>query len=390
MSLWDNKDSKPWESSVPEDLQLAVKHLRDQFDDQHFNFGHTTKTLCFAQIHQTLRESEHKEYIEALVQLKAFIPPGVRQSFNDRVQQATLPAIFKAYFDFCVEGLSAQAARIFGVLLKVGSAHEHRLETSAIDWAELQTKHMIRSHRHNLISWVRDICDTQPYDPDEDMDERIFWTKWQAPAFLIMKPARSHPYDSSRLWERFDPMRSTALLEGFADDYVIRLEMNLRNHAGQARLHSATQPKLTPETGLVKNQTDAPYVSRVRRPPSKHMTAIFRALQANTEGLAYCREVDRGQPFISQEWKDDGWPGSYAKAYTLDSKWKKRIQDQKSKMRNKYDRTDPREREQIIQGGRNNASDSSNSSWASKNAKCDTRIRSARSHGSNSPHRPLE
>ena len=67
------------------------------------------------------------------------------------------------------------------------------------------------------------------------------------------------------------------------------------------------------------------------------------------KGMDYCREVDRRRLTIPQTWKEDGWPGSYAKAYS-DPKWAKRIQDQKSKLRKVYDRMGTNERERIIQG----------------------------------------
>ena len=52
---------------------------------------------------------------------------------------------------------------------------------------------MIRSHNHQIDIWVRDVCDKQIYDPNEDVEEQIFWTKWQAPRLLIMKPSRFQP-----------------------------------------------------------------------------------------------------------------------------------------------------------------------------------------------------
>ena len=141
MSLWDNKDSERWESSVPSDLQPAVKHLRELFDKAHFNFGWTTRTLCFAQIHQTLHETEHKEYIQTLVQLKAYVPLAARKRFNDRIAEGTLPGIFKAHFDFYLEGLTGQAELILKELLEIGAASEDRLSVLAIDW---------QHHRSNI------------------------------------------------------------------------------------------------------------------------------------------------------------------------------------------------------------------------------------------------
>jgi hypothetical protein len=289
MSLWDNKDAESWDSSVPTDLQPAVKHLRNLFDKAHFNFGWTTRNLCFAQIHQTLQESEHREYIQALVQLKAYIPPNARKKFNDGIAQGTLPGIFKAFFDFYLEGLICQATLVFKELLEIGAAHEHRLAVSGVDWAESRARHLIRYHRHQIVRWVRDVCDEQPYDPTEEMDEQIYWRKWQAPRFLVMKPSRSQPYDSDRVWERSDPQTSSKLLEAFADDYVIRLEMAIDRDAGRARIEAAkTKPAAGPPQAESHSQND--------HFTWKELEIRFRNLQVKTEGKRVSTD------FIRTEW----------------------------------------------------------------------------------------
>lgn len=318
MSLWDNKDAEQWESSVPADLQPAVKHLRKLFDKAHFNFGWTTKNLCFAQIHQSLQESEHKEHIQALVQLKAYIPPNTRKRFNDGIAQGTLPGTFKAFLDFYVEGLSCQAALIFKELLEIGATHEHRLGISGIDWAQSQTKHLIRYHRHNIVIWVRDVCDEHRYDPNEDMDERIYWRKWQAPTFLVMKPSRFQPYDPTRVWERFDPQTSSQLLEAFADDYVIRLEMEIERQAGQARLEKAKRPKLATHApvGELQQQTAAF--------TWKELETRFRDIQARTtptqEVRAEWTRTEWNSGSVSEEWEVRGtavWRSEYAELASI-------------------------------------------------------------------------
>ena len=66
-----------------------------------------------------------------------------------------------------------------------------------------------------------------------------------APTFLIMSPARFKPYDAEAVWERKDVEASSQLLESFAEDYVLHLELNLRRVAGEAALTLAKQPPLT-------------------------------------------------------------------------------------------------------------------------------------------------
>jgi hypothetical protein len=105
---------------------------------------------------------------------------------------------------------------------------------------------------------------------------------------------------------------------------------------------------------LRQSQLDSPGRATPKpRAPSpaklKRMKAIFGALQLGHEGLAYCRDVDRERPPIPPVWLGNGWPGSYAKAYS-DPKWTKRIQDQKSKIQKQYDAMSAKQREKIIQG----------------------------------------
>jgi hypothetical protein len=103
--------------------------------------------------------------------------------------------------------------------------------------------HLIRSHTHSIRNWVRDVCDNHVYDPTEDREERIFWKKWQAPMFLVMKPSLYQPYEASRCWERNDTESSSQLLEHFVQHYVVHLEVKMKRAAGQAALEWAKKPK---------------------------------------------------------------------------------------------------------------------------------------------------
>ena len=62
------------------------------------------------------------------------------------------------------------------------------------------------------------------YDPNEDIEERIFWRKWQARLFLIMTPSLYTPYDAAAVWDRQDAESSSKLLRHFAEHYVLHLE----------------------------------------------------------------------------------------------------------------------------------------------------------------------
>jgi hypothetical protein len=309
MSLWCNEDSDLWETRVPADLQPAVKYLRERFDKAHFNFGWTTRKLCFAQIHETLQESEHKAYIQALVQLEAYVSPSARKRFNEGIALGTLPGIFNAYFDLYLEGLCCQAELVFQELREIGAVHDHRLGASGIDWAESQTKFLVRDHRHDIVTWVRAVCDEQPYDPSEETDELINWRKWQAPRFLIMKPARFEPYDSSRVWKREDPQTSSRWLESFADHYVIRLESAIKTAAGEARLEEAKRPKT--KIRALHEAGRSPIGDAIAESPEK---PAYIDLLRLPEGLRSSGDPVSGNPFHDNDRRHTIWADATQRA----------------------------------------------------------------------------
>jgi len=52
------------------------------------------------------------------------------------------------------------------------------------------------------------------------------------------------------------------------------------------------------------------------------------------EGPKYCAEMDKRSVPPPREWLDEGWPRSYSQAYK-DTKWRKRINDEKYRMTKK-------------------------------------------------------
>ena len=240
-SLYENSH-EPWEKNVPTDLLPAIKHLRKSFDDLHWGCGQTTQKFCYSILHGGVTvDDPDKEYLNYFMYIKTLIGAVATQRFHDRFKQGTPSAVFKAFYDLYLEGMSVQALLIFKELAEIGRANEVRLNMPHLEWAEAQTKHLIRSNIHLIRIWVRNVCDKQIYEPDEDFEERIFWRKWQAPMFLIMKPSRFKPYDAETVWERNDAETSSQLLESFAEHYVLHLEVNLKRVAGEAALALAKQ-----------------------------------------------------------------------------------------------------------------------------------------------------
>ncbi len=309
MSLWDNKDQEKWETTVPADLNPAIKYLRDSFCEAHTNFGVVINRLAFAQLHSCLDRSKHQPYIDSLLTLKAYVPLEAREKFNKLILQNTLPSIFAAYLGFYLDGLGAQGRLIFDEFLKIGRANSGRLTVDYIDWAIAQMKRLIRSERHVIVIWVRNACDTQPYDPNEDMDEQIFWTKWQAPLFVIMRPSRFHPYDRSRVWERQNCETSSQWLESIANYYVIRLEHSITHAAGLERLERAKRPEYTPPMGNSSSKKANGQPEEVTQRAAKRDTLLKRietALPGTTLTYNETAAVFDVTPRTIQNWITEG------------------------------------------------------------------------------------
>src|ERR1039457_244756 len=264
-----HENDEPWEKDVPPDLIPPIKHLRKLFDDSHWKCGRITQILCFSQLHKDIADEETKEYLNPLQQLKVIVGPAATQQFRELFAYGTPSAIFKAFYDLYLEGVGHEALRIFKELIEVGRANEERLGISHLEWAEGQAKDLIRYHAYRIEIWVRDVCDKQGYDPNEDEDEQIFWRKWQAPMLLVMKPSRFMPYDAATVWERNEPETSARWLKSFAEAYVLHLEMKVRRAAGDAALELAKQPKpILPITEGDDSQQGVPASPANSRAPS--------------------------------------------------------------------------------------------------------------------------
>jgi hypothetical protein len=255
--LYEN--TGPWEKDVPEDLIPAIKHLRKSFEDAHWGCGQTTQVFCYSLLHNETVDDPAKEYLNYLMHMKARVGPAATQRFHESIKLNTPSAIFKGFYDLYLEGMSVQALAIFKKLTEIGLANESRLTQPHLEWAEAHTRHLIRSKNHVVKIWVRDVCDRHVYDPNEDPEEQIFWKKWQAPMFPVMKPSLYQTYEAARVWDRKDAESSLQLLEHFTEHYVLHLEVKLRRAAGDAALALAKQPRRD-ETSASGNG------SRVERP----------------------------------------------------------------------------------------------------------------------------
>jgi hypothetical protein len=88
---------------------------------------------------------------------------------------------------------------------------------------------------------------------------------------------------------------------------------------------------------------------RLTRRELARLRIVFGALQAGLKGLKYCVELDRKRLATPADWIEGGCPSSYRAAYS-EPRWRKRIQDQKNRYQEKYDRMSESERSRIVSG----------------------------------------
>jgi hypothetical protein len=114
----------------------------------------------------------------------------------------------------------------------------------------------------------------------------------------------------------------------------------------------------TPETTTSSRHPEVVSQSGPRRPLRKarktrmqldRMAAIFGAIQSDLKGRKYCIALDERKVRLPDHWIEEGCPRTYAQAYR-ETRWRKRIHDEKCRYREEYDKTPAREREAIIQG----------------------------------------
>ena len=293
-----------WEMTVPADLIPAVKHLRESFEEAHWGFGWTAQKYCYAELHGLRINDPTKEYLNYLMYMKVRVGAVATQRFHDLIKLGTSPAIFKAFFDLYIDGVTVQALLIFEELKEIGRANRKRLAAANyLEWAEAQTKHLIRSDRHNIPIWIRAVCDVQVYDPQDDDEERIFWRKWQAPMFLIMTPSRYQPYDAQASLTRTDSETSSQWLEFFTKDYVLRLESRVGKAAGAAVLNLAKNP------GAVISATDRgpllPNVAATAPPITRSARREVRKADSQARYKLWktkYRELKKNRPDMSDVW----------------------------------------------------------------------------------------
>lgn len=356
-------NTEKWETSVPADLVPAVEHLRKRFADAHWGCGRTTQLYCYAILHGKAAHDPANEYASYFLHLQARVGPLLKNRFKDMLNKATPPAIFKGFYDLYLDGLCVEAVDIFKELVKIGRANDRSLAIPYLDWATNHTTYAIRYNVFQIENWIKDVCDKHLLDSSETEAETIFWTRWRAPMLLVMEPSGNMPLETGSCWERNDEETTSRYIHHFVQRYVLTLEDRLKKAAGETAVELAKElrPQGDPRESVDSREnpsTIAASPTPTSKKRSKRLTpvqlkrraVIFGAIQNNLEGLAYCRILDGRGVEIPFAWRAEGCPNSYVRAYKdAGGTWQKRIQDEKSRYKKKFEQTSSIECEKIIQ-----------------------------------------
>jgi hypothetical protein len=238
-------DTQIWDDNLPEDLKAAVKFLHHSFGETHWKISSLTERFCYAMLHGETVQDLH-EWAPPFNQLKVIVGGAATKRFISYIGAQTPSSTVRAFFDLYLDGVESDLVQHHTDLFAIAMANEGRLGTSPIDWTEFQSKQLIRSQSHMIPIWVRNVCDKQPYEPNADIEDRIYWRKWEAPGFLTMKPFMGGNYDPSAVRKRICCEESLGLLNALADRYVIHFDCWIRDRKGELLVEAAKRPRPAP------------------------------------------------------------------------------------------------------------------------------------------------
>ena len=230
---------------TPEQLQPAIKHIQKVFDESDWKCSWITQHLCFADLHPgTVREEELTEYRAAFLELRQIVGSSMSKQFDVIVSARTPSATFHGYAEMYRYGLNTAVRDMLIEALQIGTSNTALIGNNPVEWAKSQVENCIRNGRRGFITWIKNVCDIQPtlaQTPvtNEDLDEMIWWRKWQAPRFIHMRPSGNTPYSELTAWAREDEHRTSELLDGLSKRFTDFAEIELDRLAGSAHVQMA-------------------------------------------------------------------------------------------------------------------------------------------------------
>jgi hypothetical protein len=118
--------------------------------------------------------------------------------------------------------------------------------------------------------------------------------------------------------------------------------------------HGAPECAVLPPIEQLEGQSSKPRSGRATKKTAQSKTqlhktgVIFGAIQSGLKAQKYCAALDERRVRPPIHWVEEECPSTYAQAYK-EAKWRKRIQDEKSRYREEYEMTSVQERETVIQ-----------------------------------------
>lgn len=227
-----------WKDGTPDRLQPAVKHIVDIFDGSDFKCSWITQHLCFADLHSgKAKDDKIEHYRAAFLQLRKIVGTSISNQFDLTISAGTPSAIFHAYAEMYRYGLNTAVRDMFVDALQIGISNASLLNEEPVAWAKSLVEERIRNGQHRFRTWIKNVCDVQPFD--EDIDEVIYWRKWRALEFTHMRPSGNTPYNQSTAWNREDEQKTSGILDGLSKRFTDFVEIELGRLAGRAHVQTA-------------------------------------------------------------------------------------------------------------------------------------------------------
>jgi hypothetical protein len=111
----------------------------------------------------------------------------------------------------------------------------------------------------------------------------------------------------------------------------------------------AIWPPLEPPVAGVRKSASAMQKTNKSKAQLHKTGVIFGAIQSGLKAQKYCATLDDRRVPLPTQWIENECPSTYAQAYR-EAKWRKRIQDEKSRYRVEYEITPVQKLEMLIQG----------------------------------------
>ena len=216
---------------TPPELFEVVRFIRTTFEGRAFSTNFSTKHLCHAKLHPGVRVAG--QISGAFNNLSNFAESDEISRFRHLIEIGTEPAIFAAFLGIRRHLFERYVLQAFQELISVATVQSDLLDESPSLWTHSRVSHLISRYSGITGDWVREVCDVPPPQSGgvEEIDQR---REWRAPMFVAM----TYPsYDNRQgVWERCDEASTSKLLDGFEQEFYLRLQNLLREATALAQL----------------------------------------------------------------------------------------------------------------------------------------------------------